>query len=363
MFRRRIIQVFISTIFSSTLFANGPQGNFVDFDVPGAKYTGALCISENGIVAGDYALPGGIPDYKGFIRMPNGEITTFEIAGVKGGIMPVGINNAGTMTGTVRADPLCGQWCGYEGFVRTLDGKITRFQVPGTKGGTYPTGINEYGVITGYAQKEEEPYDTLGFVRQADGTFTTFDAPGAKYTKPLAINNAGLITGCYHNAADHSSTGCDDSGSYATNGRGFLRKIDGTFTTFDVSGAALTYPKGINDQGVITGFYNDSWPKAFVRNTDGVISIFDIPGAKITQASKINNEGVILGMFFRPFNKHEDVGFTRDSTGAIREWSHPLEGENATNLKDINGAGVAVGSYSEYLYRRSHAFILNTQAP
>ena len=78
-----------------------------------------------------------------------------------------------------------------------------------------------------------------GFLRTGDGTFTTFDVPGAAYTYPTGINSKGEITGW-----------CE-----TTNGpsRGFLRALDGTFTIFDPPGSTGTDPTGINSAGAITG--------------------------------------------------------------------------------------------------------------
>jgi hypothetical protein len=91
---------------------------------------------------------------------------------------------------------------------------------------------------------------TSGFVLTANaGTVTTFDVPGAILTQPSGINSGGAITGYY----------VDVSGVF----RGFVRSATGTITTFDAPGAGTgesqgTVPLSINKDGVITGWYTDS---------------------------------------------------------------------------------------------------------
>src|SRR5215469_15999832 len=113
----------------------------------------------------------------------------------------------------------------------------------------------------------------------AAGTFITFDVPGASNTFPVSINPAGEILG--------STT--DSSGTTT----GFLRSSQGTFTTFNVSGATeYTYPfwgegssgSTLNPSGEVTGGYGDAnfTLHGFVRDPSGAITTFDAPDADIT---------------------------------------------------------------------------------
>ena len=86
-----------------------------------------------------------------------------------------------------------------------------------------------------------------GFLRALDGTFTTFDAPGAAApfgTTPIAINPAGTTAGGYYDGVVFF--------------HGFLRARDGTFTTVDPPGSAATFVGGINPAGVVAGDYFDA---------------------------------------------------------------------------------------------------------
>ena len=90
------------------------------------------------------------------------------------------------------------------GFVRAPDGNITTFDVPGAGTGafqgTIPANINNPEAIDGsYIDASDVVH---GFVRAPDGSITTFDAAGAgtgpgQGTFPQGINDAGAITGYY----------------------------------------------------------------------------------------------------------------------------------------------------------------------
>ena len=101
----------------------------------------------------------------------------------------------------------------FYGFVRTPDGKITSFTVlKGTSGLSVGT-INAAGAIVG--SYDDANQVAHGYVRDPDGRITKFSVPGAgtgsnQGTTPFANNSAGAITGYYS----------DSNGAY----HGFLRK-------------------------------------------------------------------------------------------------------------------------------------------
>jgi len=69
----------------------------------------------------------------------------------------------------------------FHGFLRAPDGTITTFDAPGA-GTSYPLGtfaesINTVGAITGFYQDGSSVYH--GYLRAPGGTLTSFDAPGA----------------------------------------------------------------------------------------------------------------------------------------------------------------------------------------
>jgi hypothetical protein len=69
------------------------------------------------------------------------------------------------------------------------------------------------------------------------------------------------------------------------------------FVSFDVPGASLTRPLDVNDSGVIVGRYDDAnGAHGFVLN-QGVFTSIDFPGAVFSSALGINELGQIVGTF------------------------------------------------------------------
>jgi hypothetical protein len=122
---------------------------------------------------------------------------------------------------------------------------------PGTS-----VGLNVFGATAGYYI--DANYVVHGYLRYPTGEYATFLPPGVGpqgtncYNDcPIGLNDWGSITGIY----------LDANNVY----HGFLRTSEGEFTTFEAPGADTkagdgkgTFPYGINDQGVITGYYIDA---------------------------------------------------------------------------------------------------------
>ena len=243
-------------------FLRSPEGEFITLDAPGARsaagsFDGTFpsSINNSGTITGNFIDSQDLNH--GFLRSPRGEFITFDVPGAKPvaaagyGTVPESINDAGAITGhyiDVRDVT--------HGFVRSPGGEFTALDAPGASStaapgfGTFPESINSAGAIIGYfSDANGFPH---GFLRSPGGKFTTFDAPGAAIgTLPKSINAGGAITGHYGDA----------NGLY----HGFVRSPDGKFTTFDVPGAGTgagsgfgTFSESINDAGAITGHYVDA---------------------------------------------------------------------------------------------------------
>jgi hypothetical protein len=216
----------------------------------------------------------------------------------------------------------------------------------GTQGnqGTYPRSISNTGTIAGYYV--DFANQSHGFLQK--GAMTTFDAPGAVNTYAYSINSAGAITGDFF-----------DGTAY----HGFGRNTSGGIATFDAPGAVGgTFPKGINDAGVIAGLFVDAngASHGFVRSVAGTITTFDAPGAGTgygqgTLVTSINNAGVIIGHYDDANNIYH--GFERDASGAITTFDSP--GATNTFAWSINSTGVIAGSYEDSDYA-THGYVLST---
>jgi hypothetical protein len=117
------------------------------------------------------------------------------------------------------------------GFLREPDGNITTFDAPGAVPLTIGASINLEGAITGYFLDSSNV--AHGFVRTRGGNFTTFDVPsdtGAVQTAVFSINLFGAVTGEFLDASNVM--------------HGFSRSHDGTFATFDAPGAGTAAGQG-----------------------------------------------------------------------------------------------------------------------
>jgi len=140
---------------------------------------------------------------------------------------------------------------------------------------------------------------------------------------------------------------------------------EGSFTTFDVPGAAYAFPSSINEEGGITGYYADAGGyHGFVRDRYGTVTTFDAPGAVPaigTNPSSINEEGVVVGTFFTNrvdgnfyFPSH---GFIRRKEGTITTFDGP-SGPPGTIANSINENGVIAGAtgFNAFLLRKGGTF-------
>ena len=286
-------------------FLRARDGAFTMFDAPGAgtgpgQGTRAYSINPGGAIAGWYSDASGV--VHGYLRARDGSFTTFDVPGAGGagtgpypGTLASFINPAGAITGLYTDANYAAH-----GFVRAPDGTITTFDAPGAGTGSgegtfveTPTGgINPAGEITGDSCDATTCH---GFLRASDGTITTFDPPGSALTNGNGINPAGAITG----------NDVDAGGVF----HGYLRSPDGSFTIFDAPGAGTAANQGtggfgINPAGVITGFYIDTnnAMHGFVRAKHGDITTFDAPGAGTgasqgTEPLANNPAGAVTGFY------------------------------------------------------------------
>lgn len=242
---------------------------FTTIDVPGAADTNVLGINTAGDVVGDYASSDIAPPH-GF-KFSGGIFTLFDYPG-QYWTVPFGINDAGLISGSAYAiDGTSGVGFLYDGTA------FTTLQAQG-KSATLPRGINNAGTVVGGYGKSLS--STRGFALV--GTkFKTVSPPGV-YTFVFGdgINNRNQVVGT-----------ADQGGFFSSNG---------TFKTIAVPGASETQPFGINDNGVVVGWYFGCAPSCtshgfvFLR---GRYLSFDYPGAMSTFADGINNSGEIVGSY------------------------------------------------------------------
>ncbi len=283
---------------STHAYIRDKHGAIATFDAPGDG-TAPTCINDDGVVAGTFSAAG---IAHGFVRQPNGAITTFAPPDPNGFMMvPAGINNAGTITGSY-------QYHGIHGFVRDAKGVLTPFDAP-TPGETIPTSINDAGVITGM-YSGADGY-THGFVRSSKGAMVSFDVAATADTTPAVINPSGEIAGFWFSSTDHQN-------------HGFIRSSAGVITTFDPPGsfstghgtnyAGIGRPNaGLTPSGTMTGAYSDgiALTHGFIRDKHGAFTTFVVPGADVIQTlpMSITASGIIAGNIRTTTGAH---GFIRE---------------------------------------------------
>ena len=290
----------------------------------------AISINDSGVVTGweDSGL--------GFLRTPDGTITTFKAVDNAHSTQPQWINSSGVITGYY--------WDNNDvirGFVRDAAGTVTTFDAPGARGdknaGTLPCCINAQGAVIGFCSSCQTGIG--GWVRAADGTFTSIDVPGAYQTKPFGINDKGEIVGSYND----SEGGLDHT-------HGFFRSADGKITTFDAPDSGqITTADAVNNKGVIVGYYsgpNNGW-HGYIRQPDGTFTTFDAD----MEGAAINAKGTIAGS--AKFAQPRVKGFVRYPRGKTIKISGPSTGGAATFATSINKDGVVVGYFTT---RPDHQF-------
>ena len=107
-------------VFGSNQLAHA---KIIKFDPSGSVGTDPTGINDKGWVAGGYVDANGRPH--GFLRIPSGRITTFDVPRDNCGTDPWSINRKGATTGDFGD-----RHCNFHGFLRAGNGHITTFDVP-----------------------------------------------------------------------------------------------------------------------------------------------------------------------------------------------------------------------------------------
>lgn len=299
-----------------------------------------LTINARGVVAGSYVDSNN--NAHGFTWTKTGQIATYDAFGAKSSHTEIaGININGELVGAfIPAQPA---FNGQEfGFLLFKSGTYTLIQAAkGAQIATRPVAINDSGVIAGsYVDFSNGQHTSFGFVRDAQGRITTFSAATSNDDTDvvLAINNAGTVVGYYDQ--DVVTTGDNDQ-------HGFLRDSAGNVTIFDPVGSMGTVPASINTGGQVAGYYTDGngIQHAFIRNTDATFIVFSIPGATMLSggvsaihAVSINDSGETAGQAL--LSNGTLVGWTRSPSGTIKV----LQVCGQTGISALNNAGNFAGS-------------------
>lgn len=248
------------------------HGGVVTFDVPGAPDTYPSGISATGVIVGRYTIAKNRSG--GFVRARNGTITTF-LGPNDHAIEPLGVNSGGWSVGDTGQHKI-------QAFIRDPSGALIQFSAPAASAGTVAVAVNASQTVAGNAFFQRSA--TAVFVRAANGGIFEFGGVGTP-TVAAGINDAGTITGSVTTGQQHE---------------GFVRTVDGTFTTFlAADGAVDTVAHAINNPGTIVGEFRDASHvrHGFLRAADGTFTAFDPAGSAGTAITAINDKGAIAGNY------------------------------------------------------------------
>jgi hypothetical protein len=209
---------------------------------------------------------------------------------------------------------------------------------------TSATAINNAGVIAGSAANGN---NEQGIILDK-GAFAFFANPGWALTQARGISaNSRLVTGY--------ST--DNAGNYI----GFIYDVEhNTFTNFLPSG--LTIAEGINGRGDVVGNVTTSDSYGFVRHRDGTFVLFGVAGGQMVRGRGINDSGLITG-FFTDANGIQTGFVARLASGpSFQSLSIPagellnVPGATSTAPETISNSGVVGGIWVDSV-GNDHGFI------
>ena len=251
--------VCLSMLLGSSISTLQAEPKFALFQIPGSTQIQPAKITNFGEVTGYWRDMYGYNH--GFIRSPDGTLSTFDIPGSSSTVLAME-NENGTIAGYFGSP---GQR--YQGFTRSKDGTITTFAAGKSgKATTEPVGINDAGWIA-----IDEPMGVLNgtaFLRDPSGQIKKLGA----FMVPTGINATNFIVG---------------NQSAAFYDTGWLRDPHGTITTLDFHTLA------INDSNSIVGYVEEYPALAVYRRADGKKFMFKGPGTTgDTVALAINNHDV-----------------------------------------------------------------------
>jgi probable HAF family extracellular repeat protein len=240
------------------------------------------------------------------------------------------INNVGQIVGDYREPPDAGSPLDYgpsQAFVLS-NNTITTLR-PFDSLSSQALGINDFGSIVGVAYGPAGDHRSFLY---ADGIYAEVNVPTATSTAVFGINNNGLMSGFFSDALGY---------------HGFIG--DGEhFTAIDVPGSLGTLAYGLNDLGQVVGRYADSagGQSGFVYS-DGNYYSFGIAGSNFMNPFAINNLGSIVG-YYGAENGPQSFLLSDFSFSAIDAPPHTAGNTVVTIAYGVNDFNQVVGTIHEY---------------
>jgi hypothetical protein len=153
------------------------NGNFSPFNV-GLLDTNPAAINNKGDITGSYRDAITSRD-TGFL-LTGGSVFKFSVPGAEF-TSPTGVNDAGYVVGYYSSATCLSFIQSFCGFIRSPDGGITTFGFSDARPNAGPSGINKQGIIIGTYNNLPVDNNSHGFVRVGQTNYP-FDVPGARNT-------------------------------------------------------------------------------------------------------------------------------------------------------------------------------------
>lgn len=169
--------------------------------------------------------------------------------------------------------------------------------------------------------------------------FTSFDPPGSLETHALAVNKAGTIVGYY----------LDSSNYYV----GYVRANNGVFSKPIQKSGDNLYATGINDTGVIAGYYYTPSAETSFTLTKGVLTDFAYNGLQ-TQINKINDNGDLIGIYVESSTSYPGFMYVAATSTTV---TFSVTNGAATFAEGLNKNDVIVGDYTTIPFGNYGAFV------
>jgi len=159
-------------------------------------------------------------------------------------------------------------------------------------------------------------------------TYTIIDPPYATASFPTGVNDYGVIAG------------------YFDQGRaigGFVRSPNGIYTTFDPPAT------GVNNRGWVIGQVDAD--HGFIRKPNGHVRTFGVNGGHNLVEAAINGVRSVCGSFTDDQNEH---GYLRTADGTVTVFDPP--DARRTVAGGINDSGAITGSFVD-IHSVGHGFV------
>jgi YVTN family beta-propeller protein len=389
-------------------FIRSPNAQFTNFDFPIADVTDALQMNDLGQIVGQYATNFPIHGFvlTGALGL-NGmaspcQFLSFDYPDSRNSGAR-GINNAGVITGIFRvrgsearhgflAAPTAGGSVAGNGPCRANTGgganrhvDFKSFDFPGAIN-TQATAITPSGLIVG---RYDSPDGVQHGFTLRNGSYSSVDGPGATFTDVAWANARGDLVGGFNDSrGSHAyvlsrgafktidspiaalpfitgfglSNGGDVVGVLFGNnffqGRGYMFNNNG-FTLIDAPGATGTFPTMALDPTRIVGAYVDSGNHIHGFSlANGKFTTVDVPNSTFTWITGINPEGDFVGFYFdQGGNQH---GFV-ERDGSFMTVEVPVPGAYSSEGNGIDPQSDVVGRYNS-ADGKTHGFFLRCVA-